>query len=209
MLKKKTNATPKTDATAKANAKGGLSLPNFNPDVRAKAKKAPKVKAEKAEKAAPVPGSLRELGYAWVANLAKGGATQNTCGVYHGIFTYLQRIFGDKPIGSITQKEVEAFIASNDLQVTRSGRSRSKHTINQITRTLRLALGWAVETGKLKASPFPVKAAKPKAEPKPKAKAEKGTTGKHGGNAGKAAKPKADIRTKPTLKIKPKAKATA
>lgn len=117
----------------------------------------------------PLTTTVGDLRKAWIDHLRDAGKTLLTAASYDLDMKLAEDFFGaDRAIDALTAEDIDAFNASEAVNVLRSGRDKSPHTIAKTQRALRMALAWR--------SGQPAKTAKPKKAPatkKPKSGGKK------------------------------------
>jgi hypothetical protein len=104
------------------------------------------------------PGSLRAIGNAWIESLRAAGHSKSTVSSYSADLEVAYEVLdGDSAATDLTEKQIIAFNESKAVLRKKNGKAKAKPTILKTRRALRLALVWAVQTGRIKKAPFPTK----------------------------------------------------
>lgn len=114
--------------------------------------------------------TLAELTTRYTAHMEDAGKSRGTVFSYESELRLAQRELGaDLSIGAISREDIERFNACPRVTILKSGRPKSQLSIDKTRRVLRLALGWAAQTGLIATSPAePIEAPAPTTEKRAK-----------------------------------------
>jgi hypothetical protein len=113
----------------------------------------PKPKAQRKPKGEM---TLAELCERYVKHMEDDGKSPGTCSSYTAeLKLAVKHLGGETQIASITPEQVTAFFVSKPVVKLRSGKAKSRLSIDKTRRVLRLALVWAAEKKWIPSAPIP------------------------------------------------------
>ncbi len=106
----------------------------------------------------PATATLKDIATRWLDHMTDLGKTRATVSSYEGDLSIAISYFGESIDPSdLTQDQIAAFEASDQVTKTRSGKGKAQPTVLKTRRALRLAITWAHGAGLLRATPYATK----------------------------------------------------
>ena len=116
----------------------------------------PKATKKAAKPAASKAATFSEMAAGYLAQLEEEGRSESTINGYRAELKLGARGLGEeRPLDELTVAEVEAFLGSEAVTMTRDGRPKSKLSTDRTARVLRQSLAWARDHGLVKEVPLP------------------------------------------------------
>lgn len=90
--------------------------------------------------------TFADMASGYLISLEDEGRSESTMNGYRRELKLAASVLGEeRPLDEITDKEVEAFLTSEVVTLTRDGREKSRLSTDRTARVLRQALAWAAE----------------------------------------------------------------
>jgi hypothetical protein len=116
-------------------------------------------KKTKAKNKAKVPtgnATLADIAAGYLAHMEEAGKSDGTVSSYRmELKTAMDELGEATPVAEITVERVHEFFTSKRVTKLRSGKAKSKLSVDKTRRVLRLALVWAAERGIIAQAPIP------------------------------------------------------